>query len=82
MVEASADDATAVVTVIDSGSGVDESDLERMLLPECQGSGDVGESGLGLWIVAELVDDLGGSVRVTTGDGSGLAVSVEIPIAE
>jgi signal transduction histidine kinase len=74
----------AVITVSDSGSGIDPDDVPRVfekfyvartyrrIRPE--------GSGLGLSIVKELVDALGGTIAVESGDG-GTVITVRLPAA-
>lgn len=79
VVSAWTDASTVAIRVTDSGSGIAEPDLESMFDPRWQGTGAVGEGGLGLWIVAELVGELGGSVAASNVARGGLTVDVRLP---
>lgn len=67
--------------VIDSGTGVRSDDLDAIFRPSWQGDDKVGESGLGLWIVAEFVGELGGTVTASNHESGGLDVEIRLPIA-
>ena len=72
------------MTVEDNGVGVDEQD--RALLFERFGRGRnarSGGSGLGLSIVAEIIEMFGGTVELPTpAGGRGFCVVVRLPLAE
>jgi signal transduction histidine kinase len=76
--------ATAVVTVVDAGVGIPESDLPHVFERFYRG-GNVGEhtpgSGLGLASVRQIVDGLGGAVEIASREGSGTTVTVRLPTA-
>lgn len=72
-------DAAVAITVIDSGPGVSDSNLQTIFTPYWQGAGEVGEGGMGLWIVAELATELGGTVQARNGQSGGLEVEVQLP---
>ncbi len=80
VLDASADEGSVSLRVIDAGNGVAEEELGQIFLPEWQGADEAGESGLGLWIVAELVSELGGTVEASNVDDGGLSVVVVIPV--
>jgi signal transduction histidine kinase len=72
---------SARIVVIDRGIGIAASDHERIFgrFERAVSSQSYGGFGLGLWIVRELVDAMGGSVRVDSGLGRGARFVVEIP---
>jgi len=70
------DDATVVVSVVDSGSGIPEHVLPRIFEP--QFSTRSTGTGLGLAIVQRLVKSWGGSVSVESVHGEGTSVSVTL----
>lgn len=75
----------ASVDVVDTGPGVAPDDLERLFerfyrAPEATAASVPG-MGLGLTIVQAIAQAHGGSVRVASRPGEGLAVHVELPYA-
>ncbi len=74
-----------VVRVADSGPGIDSSDLphlfERLYVAQRYRAVRPEGSGLGLTIVKELVDVLGGQVTVESEIGRGTIVSVSFPVS-
>ena len=77
-------DDSVRLTVADAGPGIDPEDIDRVfdrlfvaqhyrpIRPE--------GSGLGLTIVREIVDAMGGTIEVRSTPGSGTSFSVEIPV--
>ncbi|MDX2342824.1 MAG: ATP-binding protein, partial [Acidimicrobiia bacterium] len=74
-------DVSLVVT--DTGPGIDKEDLthvfERLYVAQRYRPVRPEGSGLGLSIVKELVDALGGSLKVESSLGVGTSVSVGLP---
>ena len=77
-------EATLHLRVEDSGAGIPEEDLQRVFLPFFQRQGTRGQhaggTGLGLSIVKQLVDVLGGQVRVDSEPGRGSTFHVALPV--
>ena len=77
-----ADGEGVVLEVCDTGIGIAPADLslifERFVQPDASLSRAHGGSGLGLSLVKDLVDELGGSVAVSSvpGEGSVFAVTL------
>ena len=69
------------VTVADDGPGIPEDRREACFEPGEQDESRVGQ-GLGLYLVATLVDRYGGDVRVEDSDLGGAAVVVDLPRAK
>ncbi len=73
--------ASTRITVVDSGRGVDPAVLDRMfeafITTKREGKG----SGLGLAVVRAIVEDLGGSIAVTTAAGQGTTFTIDLPQA-
>ena len=64
--------------VEDSGAGMSEEFLERVFEPFTrEGEVQVPGTGLGMYIVKELVDSMGGEIEIKSRPGCGTAVSVE-----
>jgi two-component system OmpR family sensor kinase len=71
------------LTVADTGPGIDSEDLphvyERLYVAQRYRPVRPEGSGLGLTIVKELSEALGGDVEVTSGPGEGTTVTVCLP---
>ena len=74
------DGEAAVVEVEDTGSGIAPDALERMFDPFFTTKED-GGTGLGLAISKRIVDEIGGSIRVTSELGAGTLFTVRLPLA-
>ncbi|QPG06354.1 response regulator [Salinimonas marina] len=78
------DKAMLQVTIIDSGIGMDRAAMNDLFTPFKQGSAEVsakyGGSGLGVAIVKELCDKLGGSLTFKSSKGVGTQACVKIPL--
>lgn len=72
------------VTITDTGIGMNTSTLESLYQPFKQGGAGVaaryGGSGLGFAIVKELCDALNGSIKVSSEEGKGTRIYVEMPL--
>jgi len=79
-VKVEAADDTAVITIRDRGLGIAPHDHQRIFgrFERAASSRHYGGIGLGLWIVKQIIDALGGTVAVesTPGDGSTFTVSL------
>lgn len=72
-------EGSVVVTVEDDGPGIPETDRDRIFE---RGVSDDEDGGLGLHIVATIIERSGGSVRVTDSDLGGAAFVVTLPVAD
>ena len=82
--ECDAQDGKCVVSVIDTGIGIDEDQLEEIFreFHQCKAPGANKEGfGLGLAIVKRLADLLGLTINVESDIGKGSCFSVSIPVA-
>lgn len=74
----------AVMTVTDTGSGIDEADLNRIFEPfqqlQSATTRTAGGTGLGLAVTKRFAELLGGSVSVTSKVGEGTVFTVRIPL--
>lgn len=68
---------SVLVTVIDTGSGIDEKDLPNIFERFYKGQTSKG-TGLGLAIVKELVNQHKGSVQISSVKGTGTVVTVKL----
>ncbi|OGR82955.1 MAG: hypothetical protein A2636_06325 [Elusimicrobia bacterium RIFCSPHIGHO2_01_FULL_64_10] len=82
-VEAASSPEGPVVTVRDTGIGIEETDIprifERFYRVDRDRSRGTGGAGLGLAIVKHLVENLGGSIDVRSRPGEGSAFTVRLP---
>ena len=80
-VDLGADDERAVLVIRDHGVGIAPHDHERIFgrFERAASSRNYGGIGLGLWIVKQIVDALGGTVNVESTQGSGSTFTVELP---
>jgi PAS domain S-box-containing protein len=77
-------DTEAVITVTDTGCGIAEKDLERVMLPFVQVENSLsrrfGGSGLGLSIARDLCVLHRGSLRIASSEGGGTTVRILLPL--
>ena len=76
-------DGQVAVAVADSGPGLDESDRQRLFAPfqrlSAEPTGGEGSSGLGLYIVKQIVDIHEGTIDVETEVGEGSTFTLLLP---
>ena len=72
----------AVITIRDRGLGIAPHDHERIFgrFERAASSRHYGGIGLGLWIVKQIIDALGGTVSVESNPGTGSTFTVELPL--
>ncbi|TNF50158.1 hypothetical protein EP232_00905, partial [bacterium] len=70
----------AVLTVADTGAGIDEIDLDRIFEPFYT-TRETG-TGLGLSIVHRIVQDHGGEIRLKSSPGQGTTFVIRFPISK
>ena len=70
------------VAVRDHGTGMDEATRARMFEPFYTTKPPGQGTGLGLPLVASIVREHGGSLRVSSGPGEGTTVEVELPVGD
>jgi signal transduction histidine kinase/CheY-like chemotaxis protein/HPt (histidine-containing phosphotransfer) domain-containing protein len=75
-----------VLTVEDTGIGLSEAELGRLFKPYAQASDKTahshGGTGLGLYIVRQLAEMMGGRVHASSVEGEGSTFGFTIPLAE
>jgi two-component system, sensor histidine kinase ChiS len=85
VVSTARDGANVVVTVRDTGIGIDPDKLERIFKSFEQGDGSAsrryGGTGLGLTIARELVELHGGTITVSSEPGQGSAFAFTMPVS-
>jgi PAS domain S-box-containing protein len=73
-------DHSVRIEVLDTGSGIDAADVERLFLPYQRGRGDGGPGvGLGLAIVKGTIEAMGGSAGASPRQGGGSVFWIELP---
>lgn len=72
-------DESAVITLKDNGIGIRKDILPNVYTMFYRGTGESQGSGLGLYIVKEIVDKLKGSIAITSAAGEGTTVTLTIP---
>jgi two-component system phosphate regulon sensor histidine kinase PhoR len=82
-VEAQATDATAQIIISDTGIGIPSEDLprifERFYRVDKARSREMGGTGLGLSIVKHVIEQMGGTVVVTSQVGQGSRFTLTVP---
>ncbi|WIX98076.1 HAMP domain-containing sensor histidine kinase [Amycolatopsis mongoliensis] len=79
-VEAEVTAGRLLLRVLDGGSGVDAGNLAKLTGKFTAAGANRGTAGLGLWIVDQIVQALGGRVGFRNRPGGGLVAEVEIPV--
>lgn len=77
--------AELMITVSDSGSGIDTKERARLFNPFVRGATGKahGEgAGLGLWGAAQMVKDIGGSLRLVSPKAGGSRFELKIPVEQ
>ena len=75
----STDDEQVVISIVDTGTGINPDDLEHVFDRFRKGSTSSG-SGLGLTISRDLVEAHGGSIQIASVAGKGTTVTVTLPL--
>lgn len=75
-------DGSAVVEVIDNGTGIEASRLSRVFDPFFTTKGLAEGTGLGLSICRNIIDDAGGTIEAASQPGSGTTFTVRLPASE
>ena len=78
-VESGCEGGAAIVSVIDSGSGIPDEIRDRLFDPFVT-AGKPGGCGLGLAVVKKVIDDHRGSIEVGKPEGGGTAFHLRIPM--
>ena len=74
-------DQVAVI-VEDNGIGIEKAEMEKLHTMFHRGHSSRSGSGLGLYIVRSMVDQLGGTIRISSAIGEGTKVTIELPARE
>lgn len=73
-------DDELVVEVLDRGPGIGTENIGELTAKFVSVGGQRGTAGLGLWIVQQIVEAMGGRVDFATRAGGGLAATLRVPI--
>lgn len=73
-------DSQVHIFIEDNGCGIPESDLKRIFEPFFSTKSKQGGTGLGLSITYGLVQELGGSISVTSQVGTGTRFNITLPV--
>ncbi|EFK06103.1 ATPase/histidine kinase/DNA gyrase B/HSP90 domain protein [delta proteobacterium NaphS2] len=76
-----ADPENIALTISDDGCGIPESDIKRVFEPFFSTKTGTGGTGLGLSITYGLVEQLGGTIDVTSEVNRGTTFSITLPLA-
>lgn len=79
-VTCSCDERELVVAVADRGPGVPAEHLGALTAKYVTVGGQRGTAGLGLWIVQQIVEAMGGRVDFSARDGGGLVATLRTPV--
>lgn len=79
-VECGRDDHLLTISVLDRGPGVAQEQLGELTEKFVSLSDRRGTAGLGLWIVQQIVDALGGTLTFSARTGGGLAATFRVPV--
>jgi len=79
-VTCSRDGEDLVVAVADRGPGIPADDLGELTTKYVSRGGQRGTAGLGLWIVQQIVEAMGGRVDFAARDGGGLIATFRAPV--
>jgi signal transduction histidine kinase len=79
----SREDGHAIISVTDRGCGIPEAEIPHIFdrFYRAQGSSRADGTGLGLALAQEIMDHLGGEIRVLSHPGTGSTFSVTLPLA-
>jgi two-component system NtrC family sensor kinase len=73
-------DEHLIVTISDTGKGIQEEILPKVFDPFFTTKGDGGGTGLGLWTTQGIVERHGGAIQMTSQEGKGTTVEIQLPL--
>ena len=73
-------DDELVIEVLDRGPGIGTENLGELTAKFVSVGGQRGTAGLGLWIVQQIVETMGGRVDFAAREGGGLVATLRVPI--
>ena len=72
-------EGTVVVSFADNGTGIEETQLNRMFSPFLTGGGS-GRERLGLYVAQGILNEHGGRIEVRSNEGCGTVFTVRLPV--
>ncbi|MFM7233523.1 MAG: sensor histidine kinase [Flavobacteriales bacterium] len=78
-VEIEANAQCCIITFADNGKGISPENLSRVFDMFYRGTTDRSGSGLGLYIVKEMTERIGGSVQLESAPGAGTTITLNLP---
>lgn len=72
-------DSMAIIEVADNGIGIEEQHLDRIFTLFYRATSSTTGSGLGLYIIKETVEKLGGYITINSKKGKGTIIKITIP---
>lgn len=69
------------IEICDTGAGIESKDVKRLFDPFFSTKQGVGGLGLGLSICRKIIDEHGGQIRVTSVEGAGTCIIVQLPLS-
>lgn len=86
LITVSTDGQSVVIEVKDNGIGISQDDQSKIFSKFFRASNallaDTEGTGLGLYVVKSYIEDRGGSVRLTSEEGKGTIVNINLPVAK
>jgi len=73
-------DERLIVTISDTGKGIPEDILAKVFDPFITTKGEGKGTGLGLWITQGIVERHGGTIQITSLEGKGTTVEIQLPL--
>ena len=73
-------DERLIVTISDTGKGIPEDVLPKVFDPFFTTKGEGKGTGLGLWITQGIVERHGGTIQMTSREGTGTTVEIQLPL--
>jgi two-component system, sensor histidine kinase len=85
IIEADQSDTTVTIRIQDTGEGIPEEKLKDLFIPfDRMGreTGSIPGTGIGLLLTKKLLEQMHGSIKITSSPGSGSRVEITLPIAQ
>jgi len=73
-------DDRLVLTVSDAGKGITEEIIPKVFDPFFTTKGEGKGTGLGLWISQGIIERHGGTIQLTSQEGYGTTVEIQLPL--
>jgi signal transduction histidine kinase len=68
------------MTISDTGKGISEDALQKVFDPFFTTKGEGTGTGLGLWITQGIVERHGGTIQLSSQEGKGTTVEIQLPL--